>query len=159
MVRVVGKHGAEQFAVALIVGRLEAAEQLVECGQHLLGQLGRDEVLILAAFGENRGQALLFRKGEEPFGREQHLQGGEDRPAGDFRHLPHVECRVAGGFALRGVDQPELRAVGQDADRHLRAAQQALESRLGAGLPSLGFVAALRGIVEVDSRFDTMNEQ
>ena len=159
VVRVVGKHGAQQFAMPLVVSRLEAAEQLVECGQHLLGQLGRDKVLIFAAFRKDRGQSLFFRKGEKPFGRKEHLQGGEDRTSGDFRHLPDVECRVAGGFALRRIDQPELRAVGKDADRHLRAAEQALESRLGAGVPSLGFVAAVRGIVEVDSCFDTMNEQ
>jgi hypothetical protein len=53
VVRVVGKHGAQQFAVPLVVGRLEAAQQLVERGEYLLGQLGRDKVLI---FGKGKGK-------------------------------------------------------------------------------------------------------
>ena len=56
LVRVVLQHVAEQLAVPLVVGRLEAAEQLIEGGQHLLGQLGRDEVLVLPALGEDGRQ-------------------------------------------------------------------------------------------------------
>ena len=45
----------------LVVGRLEAAEQFVKRSQDLLGQLGRDEVLVLPALGEDGRQALLVR--------------------------------------------------------------------------------------------------
>ena len=48
--------------MSLVVGRLEAPEQLVEGGQDLLGQLGRDEVLVLPALGKNIRQALLVRR-------------------------------------------------------------------------------------------------
>ena len=88
LVRVVLQHVAEQVAVPLVVGRLEAAEQLVEGGQDLLGQLGRDEVLVLPALGEDGRQALLVREREEPLGGEQHLKGREDRPARPLRSSP-----------------------------------------------------------------------
>ena len=43
-----------------------------------------------------------------------------------------------------GVDEPEGNAVREQADRHLRAAQEPLETGLGAGLPAmvLGSVSA-----------------
>ena len=61
LVRVVLQHVAEQVAVALVVGRLEAPEQFVERGQDLLGQLGRDEVLVLPALGQDRPAAAACR--------------------------------------------------------------------------------------------------
>ena len=65
LVRVVLQHVAEQLAVPLVVGRLEAAKQLIESGQDLLSQLGRDEVLVLAAFREYCRKPLLFWKRKE----------------------------------------------------------------------------------------------
>ena len=134
LVRVVVQHVAEQFALAQVVGRLEAAQQLVQRGQHLLGQLGGDGVLVLAAVGEDGRQALLVRQREEPLGREQHVQGREDRPARHLGHGLHGEGQVPGRLAPRGVDEPQMRAVGEQADRHLGLAQQPLEAGLRAGL-------------------------
>ena len=60
---------------------------------------------------------------------------GEDRPAGDLRHVGDGERDVAAGFAARGVDEPQVRAVEQQADRNLRFAEQPLELGLRARLP------------------------
>ena len=46
--------------LALVVGGLEAAQQFVQGVQHLPGELGGDVVLVLAAVGQERGQALLL---------------------------------------------------------------------------------------------------
>ena len=121
--------------MALVVGGLEAAEQLVRARQHLLGQLGRDDVLVLAAVGEDGRAAAAFGQAEEPLLAEQHVQGGEDRPAGHLGHLGDAEGGVAARLAARGVDQAEVRAVDQQADRDLGLAQQPLEPGLRGGLP------------------------
>lgn len=42
-------HATQEFAVSLIVGGLEAAQQLVERLEHLAGELRGDDVLELAA--------------------------------------------------------------------------------------------------------------
>ena len=142
----------------LVVGRLEAAEQLVERGQHLLGQLGRDEVLVLPALGQDGRQALLVREREEPLGGEQHLQGREDRPARHLGHGLHGEGQVARRLAPRGVDQAQVRAVGEQADRHLGLAQEPLETGLGAGLPAVVLGVGLGRVIEVEAELDPLDE-
>jgi len=59
VVRVGGEHIAEEFSLGLVVGGLEAADQLEERRQDLFGQLGRDDVLVLAAVGED-GRSRCF---------------------------------------------------------------------------------------------------
>ena len=158
LVRVVLQHVAEQLAVPLVVGRLEAAEQLIERGQHLLGQLGRDEVLVLPALGEDGRQALLVGEREEPLGGEQHLEGREDRPAGHLGHRLDRERQVARGLAARGVDEPQVRPVREQADRHLGLAQQPLEPGLRAGLPAMVLGVGLRRLIEVEAQLDPLDQ-
>ena len=122
VVRIVREHLAEQFAPALVVGRLEAADQLVECCEHLLGELGRDEVLVFAAIGQDGGEPLLVGEQEQPLEGEQHEERGEDRSARDLGHRLHGKRQVSGRLAPGCVDQPEARAVRQEADRYLRLA-------------------------------------
>ena len=94
-----------------------------------------DDVLVLAAVGQDGGQPLLLGQAEEPLGVQQHVQGGEDRPAGDLGHGRHGERHVPARLAARGIDQAEMRAVEQQPDRHFGLAKQPLEAGLGAGLP------------------------
>ena len=143
--------------MALVVGCLEAAEQLVERGQDLLGQLGRDEVLVLPALGEDGRQALLVGEREEPLGGEQHLKGGENRPARHFGHGLDGKGQVARGLTVGGVNQPQGDAVREQADRHLGLAQEPLETGLGAGLPAM--VRGLGGVIEADPGLDLLEQQ
>ena len=78
-----GEHIAQKQAVGLIVGSLKPAQQLVECFKDLVGELRGDDVLVLAAVFENRRQALFLGDTVEPLRIQQHVEGGEDRPACD----------------------------------------------------------------------------
>ena len=60
LVRVLLQHVAEQFAMSLVVGRLETAEQLVKGGQDLLGQLCRDQILVLPALGKDMSAGAAY---------------------------------------------------------------------------------------------------
>nr|WP_165251981.1 hypothetical protein [Paludisphaera soli] len=146
VVRVVLQHGPEQFALRPLVGRLEPPDEFIEGLEHLLGELGGDEVLVLAAVRQDRGEALLGPEREEPLLAKQHVQGREDRPPGDLGHVLDAESRVARSLAARGVDQAELRAVGEQPDGDLRLAQQPFEPRLAARLPAV--VVRLADLVE-----------
>ena len=53
VVGIIGQNLAEQVAASLIVRSLEAAQQLIQSFEHLLGKLCRDNILILAAVGED----------------------------------------------------------------------------------------------------------
>ncbi len=135
VVGVFAEHVGQQLALALVVGRLEAADQFVKGGQHLLGELRGDDVLVLAAVGQDGGQALLLGQREKPVGLKQHVQGREHRPAGDLGHRLHQEGHVAAGLAPRGVHQPQVCGAGEQPDGHFRFPQQPLEAGVGAGLP------------------------
>ena len=138
VVRVFAEHVGQKLALALVVGRLESANQFVKGRQDLLGKLRRDDILVLAAVGQNGGQPLLLGQREEPVGVEQHVQGGEDRPAGDLGHGRHGECHVTARLATRGIDKAEMRAVAKQPDRHFRLAQEPLETGVGSWLASAG---------------------
>ena len=58
LVGVLGERLAQQLALRGVVGRLEAAQQLIEGVKDLLGQALADLVLELAAVFEERGEAL-----------------------------------------------------------------------------------------------------
>ena len=84
------------------------------------------------------------------------MQGGEiGRPA------TWVMCRdgkggIAAGFAARGVNQSQMRAVDQQADRHFRLAQQPLEAMVRCSLP----LTRVRGgdLIEVGAGGDDLDE-
>ena len=152
LVRVVGEHLAEQLALALVVGRLEAAEQLVEGGEHLLGQLRRDDVLVLAALGEDGRAAAACPAGVK----SRSAQSSMCRAAKIGRPATSVisatgKVSVAAGLAARGVDEPQVRAVDEQADRHLRS--RAAAARTGpAGWPASGGLSSVADVVEVGRR-------
>ena len=55
------------------------------------------------------------------------------------------------GLAAGGVDEPQVRAVGEQADRDLGLAQEPLEPGLRAGLPAVVLGVGLRGVIEVEA--------
>ena len=76
LVGVLGERLAQQLALRGVVRGLEAAQQLVERVQHLLGQALADLVLELAAVLEQGGEALRARQAEEPRLAEEQAQRG-----------------------------------------------------------------------------------
>ena len=64
------------------------------------------------------------------------MERGEDRSPSDFRQRLHGERQMPGGLAARGVDETQIRAVGQKADWNFRFPQQPLEASVGRCLPA-----------------------
>ena len=60
VVGVFAEHVGEKLALAVVVGRLESADQLIEGGQDLLGELRGDDVLVFAAVGQDGGAAAAW---------------------------------------------------------------------------------------------------
>ena len=116
LVRIVLEHAAQKVAPSVIVGGLKAAKQFVERALHLLRKLGRNGVLILAAFSEDPGQPLYFWQAEQPFRREQKMQSGKDRATGHLSHLRHGECQVSARLAAGRVYKAEVHAIEQQSD-------------------------------------------
>jgi hypothetical protein len=79
---------------------LEAAQQLVEGVQHLLGQALADLVLELAAVLEQRGEALRFGRRGAAAGQEQ-AQRRRDRPPCRLHHVRDAEVEPARALAAR----------------------------------------------------------
>ena len=115
-----GERLAQQLALRRVVGGLEAAQQLVERVQHLLGEPLADLVLELAAVLEERGEALRARQAEQP------LLG---RAAGAARSRS-AGPRSATMSATRKSSQPELSPRGAE----MRRSARPLKSR-PAGTP------------------------
>ena len=136
MARIFGQQLAKQVALSLIVRRLEAPQEFVQGRQHLLGQLRRDDVLVLAAVGHDGGQAILFLHAEQAIDAQQHVQRREDRPAGHRGHFGDGERHVAARLAAGRVDEPQMRAAREQTDRHFGLAKQPLELGLRRGLPA-----------------------
>ena len=86
------------------------------------------------------GRRCFSGRREQPRSQKQHVQRGEDRPAGRLGHGLDGEGDVAGRLAARGVDEAQGGPVGQQADGNVRFAQQPLEARLGAGVPAGAFL-------------------
>ena len=96
LVGVLGERLAQQLALRRVVRRLEAAQQLVERVQHLLGEPLADLVLELAAVGEQRGEALLARQRQQPRARPSSRRSAvADRPAGGLRPCPRRGSRAS----------------------------------------------------------------
>ena len=117
---------------------LEAAQQLVERVQHLLGEPLADLVLELAAVVEERGEALGAREAEEPRLAEQQPQRGRDRPARGLDHVRDAEVEPARALAARRGDEAQRAAVEEQARRHAGLAQQPLHPAVRRGLELAG---------------------
>ena len=74
---------------------LEAAQQLVQSVQHLLGEAFAHLVLELAAVVQQRGEALVGRHAQQTGLAEQFAHRGADRPAGGLEHVDDVEVQPA----------------------------------------------------------------
>src|SRR5258708_8200678 len=92
---------------------LEAAQPFVERGHHLPGQPCRDDVLVFAAGGENGRELLFLLNDEEAVGREQHVEGGEERPSCDLGHFWDTESEEATRFTARSVNQADRLLVDE----------------------------------------------
>ena len=94
------------------VGGLKAAQQFVESGEHLPGQLRRNGVLVLAAFGEDGGQACLSgRENNRSADSSMSRAAKTGRPAISVILPP--EGQMSGCLAARGIDEPKLRTVAE----------------------------------------------
>ena len=136
--------------------RLEAAQQLVERVQHLLGQTLADLVLVLAAVLQQRREPLAARQAQQPSLVEQQPQGGADRPAGGPDHVRHPKIEPAGAFAARGRDQAQRETVEEQARRDAGVAQQALHARVRRRFQA---VAGACGAVEIPVRLADLDEK
>jgi hypothetical protein len=157
VVGIPGEDGAEELALGALVGGLEPAQEFVKGVEDLAGELGGDGALVFAAAGEQRGQAgCAGRRGGATLA-QQHVQRGEDGPARHFGHVTDGEGEVAGVLAVRGVDEADLGAVGQQADGHAGFAEEALKPLRGRSGPG-AFIGGGAG-VEVRGDRERLREQ
>ena len=114
---------------------LEAAQQLVERVQHLLGELLADLVLELAAVLEQRGEPLRARQRQQaPLAEQQPQRASQiGRPA-VCAMSRDAEVEPARALAARRRDQPQRAAVEEQAGRDAGLAQQALHPAVGRRL-------------------------
>ena len=119
---------------------LEAAQELVEGVQHLLGQALADLVLELAAVFQQSGEALRARQGEEARLAEKQAHRGRDRPARGLDHVRDAEVEPTRAFAARRGDEPKRAAIEQKTRRHAGLAQEplhpAVSRRLELAVPA-----------------------
>ena len=124
----VAEERAEAVGVALGRG-LEAREQHLERVEDLAGELLGDVRLAPAALLEERGEGDALVDAEEALDVEERDERVEDRPAAHLRHVAQPERDVPGALAVGRVDEPQLVAVGEQADRDAHVAEQPVELR------------------------------
>ena len=127
VVGVLGGKFSEEFALGAFIRGLEAAQEFIEGVEDLFGEDFRDTGLVVAAALKQCWQAGIAWRGEQRPGAEEELERSENEPAGDFGHRAHGEGKRAGVLLGRCVDEAEVRAVGEQADRHAGLAQEPLE--------------------------------
>ena len=135
-VGMLGQNVAEQIAVGSAISALEATQQLVKGVEHLLGKLSGNSALVVSASFEQRGQAGLRRCGQKAVAPQEHLEGRQNGPAGDVGHSRDGEGQGSGVLAPRRVDEPQVRAVREEADGCVRLAQKPLEPAAGGRGPA-----------------------
>ncbi len=124
--RIVAGDVTQEGPLDRVVGSDKPTKKLAKGPQDLLGELGRDLVLVLAALGEERRQAAIVGEGEEARRPEEELKGAEDRPAVALRHRLDREGQVARGLAPRSVNQADRAVVDEEADRHAGLGEEPL---------------------------------
>ena len=127
LVGVVGERLAQQLAARGVVRGLEAAQQLVERVQDLLGEPLADLVLELAAVVEQRSEALRARQRQEAALAEQQPQRGR-RSAGPPSAPSSATWKSSQPeLSPRGAEiEPQRAAVEEQAGRDAGLAQQPL---------------------------------
>ena len=107
VVGTLGQRLAQQFTVRCVVGRLDAAQQLVERVQHLLGQAARSPRSGSAGCRRGAPRSACRAAGSEAGSAQQQPQRGNDRPAGGGDHVGHVQVEPAGALAARRGHETE----------------------------------------------------
>lgn len=135
VVRIARHRIAQQIAMSLVVSRLKTSQQIVKRFEHLASELGGNNVLELAAVGENGRKALFLGHAVKPLERQQHAKRGHDRPARHLDHIRQFEGDVAARFTARRTDQTDLAPVHKQPGGRASLAQEPFKPNLGTGLP------------------------
>ena len=80
---------------------------------------------------------MLWVAAEQAVHPQQQLQGAEHRPARHFGHWFERHREPAARLTPGRMQQPQLGAVEQDADRVLGFLEQPLKALLGRGIPAM----------------------
>ena len=128
----------DEFARALRIGGNEAAQQLMQRGEHLPRQpCGNFRLRFPAPVQQGRKAGLLRGTAEQGIGREQHVERSQDRAPRRYSHLGKFEGHMAGRLAPRCMEQPNSLICTQQADGNTGFAQQALETGVQGCVPAI----------------------
>ena len=151
---------AQQLVLRGVVSGLEAAQELVEGMQYLLGQTLADLVLILAAILEQRGEALRARLAEEPVLAEEQPHCSRDRPSRGGEHIRNAKVEPARALAPWRRNEAKGCTVEEQSRRHAGMAQEAFHAAVGRGFEATARPCpATRHVVEFLFRLTDANEQ
>ena len=134
------RHPGQQLPPEVLVGPVERMDQHLDRPPHLIAKLLGDFLLVRRALLRAALRAFDLRDVEEAAGRQQAAEG----PQRDRLFEPEVGVPrgVAGGFALGGIHQHPVFAVGHEAQPHARAVEQLGHPGVGRCFPRrLGDVA------------------
>ncbi len=149
---------AEELAAGVGVGGLEALEEVEQGGEHLLGELGGDLALVLAALGEDGVEPLSRGELVQAVVLEQLAERRAGLATGGGEQGAEREGDVAGLLGLGPVDEADGVGGEDQAERDAGLVEQALELLLRRLVPG-GFVGVVRLAVEVDAGGDLQAEQ
>nr|WP_240807474.1 hypothetical protein [Polyangium spumosum] len=128
-------------------GGLEAGKEDLDGLEDLLGELLGDVSLPAPALGEQAFERVLGRGAVGPPRVQEQIERCEQRPAFGSAQVLDPKRQVCGRFADRRVDQPQVLAIEEQADRNADVAQKPLELGRGRVAPRAGRGL---GLVEVD---------
>ena len=157
LLRVLAKGFRQQRALGFVVGPLKSSQQLPQRFEHLLCQLCGDDVLELSALAQQGRQTLgIWPDVRHPVLAQQGVHGAGHRASERFEQVLEPEREVAGGLARRRIDQPQVRVVEQQPNRHAVGAQHSFKSRVRRGAPA--FRPLRVRLVEVGSCIDNRHQ-
>ena len=148
----------EKFSAGGVVGRLDAAQELVQGVQHLVRELLADLVLVLPAVGEQRGEPLVPGQSQQPALVQQLPERGADGPAGHEQHVGDTKVHPARTLSVRRGDEAERMAVEQQAGGDSLRAEQALHPAVGRGFEPTD-ASVREDLVEIQAAVDRLHQQ
>ena len=128
----------QQLSLRGVLRRLESPQHLVQGVEHLLGEALADLVLEPAAVIEQGRQPLRGGQGQQPALLQEQPHRGTDRPAGGLHHLRHAKVHPAGAFPPRRRDQPDGKAVEQQAGLYFGAPEKPFHPAVRRGFEGAG---------------------
>jgi len=133
LVELFGRHVGQEFPAKVLIGSVERMDQHFNRPPHLIAELVGDFLLIGSTPGEQGFERLIVGDVEEPAGREQAAKSSQ----GDRLFEPEggIPRGIAGRFALGGIDQHPMLAVGDEAEPDASAVQQLGHAGIGRGFP------------------------